>query len=131
MTASCNGPTSYTVNHHGGTLTCTTSNSSIATCSVSGNDTINITGVSSGSVSITVKSAATDRYTEETATDYIDNIDCRSWHYNSNIVLACGSLCNSKCKELNSSSIWSCSNSDATPPTSYNATSGSQCWCYH
>lgn len=62
-------PGSFTVtgNTSGGTISATSSNTSIATVSVSGN-TITVSPKAVGTATITVKSAATSNYNEKTAT---------------------------------------------------------------
>ena len=124
----CNGTKTYTVSHHGGTLSCTTSDSSVATCSVSGNNVI-VTGISNNSFKLTITSSATSIYSSASKEINDDVGKCTSWHYNSSIAF-CSVLCNSQCSDLGSST-WSCIDSDTNSPSSSSQTTGSHCWCYY
>ena len=125
----CNGTKTYTISHHGGTLSCTTSNPSVATCSVNGNY-VTVNGISSGYFKLTVTSSQTSTYNSASKeTDqYVDS--CATWHYKINLPLLCSNMCSSLCSE-SSSNTWSCTSSDATPPSGVSQNTGSRCWCYY
>ena len=64
----CNGKNTFTVSsHHGGTLSCTSSNTSVATCSISGT-TVTFNGIGQGSANLTIRSSDTQNYSAATKT---------------------------------------------------------------
>ena len=125
----CNGTKIYTISHHGGTLSCTTSNPSVATCSVNGNY-VTVNGISSGYFKLTVTSSQTSTYNSASKEidQYVDS--CATWHYKTNLPLLCSNMCSSLCSE-SSSNTWSCTSSDTTPPSGVSQNTGSRCWCYY
>ena len=93
--ASCGGTNTFTVTrHHGGTISCTSSNPSAITCSVSGT-TITVRGVAAGSSTITVTSGATQNYNAASKTYSASASDCYEWlnsctNYNWDCTHDCG-----------------------------------------
>lgn len=54
-----------------------------------------------------------------------------SWHYSGSFGNAfnCGGVCPGVCSGTYSTSVWSCTNSNRTAPTSASLTNGGSCWC--
>ena len=125
----CNGTKTYTISHHGGTLSCTTSNPSVATCSVNGNY-VTVNGISHNSFNLTITSSQTSIY--KSASKVINDVvgTCADWHYKTNLPLVCSNMCPSLCSE-SSSNTWSCTSSDTTSPSGASQNTGTKCWCYY
>ena len=129
---SCGGTTTVTVNgSHGGTISCSSNNTSYVTCSGT-----TITGNASGSATVTCTSAATTNYNAASTSWQVTTGACTSWHYNSKYskVYFCSDVngCNIDCKSsYGSSTQWSCVSSNSTAPSSASLKSGLYCWCYY
>ena len=126
----CNSSKTISVaSHHGGSLSCTTSNSSVATCSVSGT-TVTVTGgAASESTIITITSAATDSYSAASAT-YELSVLCGWNFYNSGSIITCINECETDCNDnYVGSAQWSCSQSGLYPPDDPYVRQGGYCWC--
>jgi len=133
-TIDCGGSTSITVTTNGdGKISCSTSNDTISSCEVSGTTvTINGVPVQSGNATITVSQAAGANYTEATSQTYNLIINDPVWHNVGNSGSCSNSdNCPSSCNRYYSTSVWSCSTSGSTAPSSASLTSGRYCWCMY
>ena len=126
---SCGGTTTVTVNNsHGGTISCSSNNTSYVTCSGT-----TITGKAAGSATVTCTSAATTNYNAASTSWTVTTGACASWHCtyaNCNRSGSCKSVCPNYCKK-EGNGTWSCINSNSVAPSSASSTSGAYCWCYY
>ena len=129
----CNGTATFTVSsHHGGSLSCTSSDDTKATCSVSGT-TVTVTGVAEGSATLTVTSGATTNYNVASATYTATTGACASWRSRgvfANGASHCQANCPSRCQDSFSASVWSCVASRSVAPSEPSLADGGYCWCF-
>ena len=124
----CDGTTTFAVtSHHGGPLSCTSSDTSKATCSVSGT-TVTVNGVDNGSASITVTSGAIANYNVASTTYTVTTSGCPSWHYLLNFS-KCSDRCLTNCQYNHSTVVWSCVANNSVAPSEPYLEPGGSCWC--
>ena len=107
-----------------GAITCTTGNSK-ATCSVSGKK-VTISGVESGSVTVSIKLNAGTNYTDAPVGKVSTTVTCYVWKATYSSFQQCQNNCKTytQCRDNG----LKCTNSKDSQPTS-SSSNGGQCWC--
>ena len=108
-----------------GTISCTSSNTAKATCSVSGKK-VTVTGKESGTATITIKQAAGDNYLAATNKTSTATVTCYVWKATYSGVQQCQNNCKTytQCRDNG----MRCTDSKTSQPTS-SSSGGGQCWC--